>query len=69
MVLIAHQDCGWYKTLPLHLHASAEPRERQEQDLRRVKQALKKDFPELTVELYYAGWDPSDRITIEAVSP
>jgi len=69
MILIAHQDCGWYKTLPLPLHASAEPRERQEQDLRRVRQALKKDFPELTVELYYAGWDASDRITIETVSP
>ena len=68
LILIAHQDCGWYKTLPLHLHASAEPRERQEQDLRRVRQALKKDFPELTVELYYAGWDASDRITIERVS-
>jgi hypothetical protein len=67
LVLIQHQDCAWYKTLPLHLHHSPEPRQRQEQDLRRVTEALKKDFPELNVELYYAGWDASDRVTVEAI--
>lgn len=68
MILIAHQDCGWYKELPRHLHASPEPRQRQEEDLRRVQHALKKDFPELSVELYYAGWDPSDQVTIESIT-
>lgn len=68
MILIAHQDCGWYKELPFHLHASSEPRLRQEEDLRRVRQALSKDFPELAVELYYAGWDTDDRVTMEAIS-
>jgi hypothetical protein len=68
MILIAHQDCGWYKELPLHLHTSPEPRLRQEEDLRRVRHALLKEFPELSVELYYVGWDVSDQITVEPVS-
>src|SRR5574340_576598 len=61
LILIQHQDCAWYKNLPLHLHDSPEPRARQEQDLRRVKIALAKEFPQLSVELYYAGWDANDR--------
>jgi len=67
LILIQHQDCAWYQTMPLHLHAFPELRRRQEQDLGRVKNALKKDYPDLAVELYYAGWDPSDRITIDAI--
>ncbi len=67
LILIQHQDCGWYKALPLHLHASPEPRARQEEDLRRVTAALEKDFPHFRVELYYAGWDASDRVTVEAI--
>ncbi len=68
LILIQHQDCGWYKELPHHLHSSAEPRQRQEEDLRRVRVALAKERPELSVELYYAGWDESQRITIERVA-
>ena len=68
LILIQHQDCGFYKTMPHHLHASPEPRERQEQDLRRVRDAMKKDFPQLTLETYYAGWDAGDRVTIDSVS-
>jgi hypothetical protein len=68
MILIAHQDCGWYKQLPFHIFGSSDPRQRQVDDLRRVKQALAKDFPELRVELYYVGWDASDRLTVEAIS-
>ena len=68
MILIAHQDCGWYKELPFHLHASSDPRSRQEEDLRRVRHTLTKEFPELEVELYYAGWDAGDRVTVEAIS-
>ena len=59
LILIQHQDCGWYKELPLHLHSSPEPRQRQEEDLRRARAALAKERPELSVELYYAGWDAS----------
>ncbi len=69
MILIAHQDCGWYKSLPLHLHSATEPRMRQEEDLRRARIALLKELSAVRVELYYAGWDAEDRITIDAVSP
>lgn len=67
LILIQHQDCAFYRTMPLHLHASPEPRQRQELDLRRVKDAMKKDLPQLAVELYYPGWDTADRVTIESI--
>ncbi len=69
IILIAHQDCGWYKSLPFFLHSSSHPRHRQEEDLRRARNALMKDFPGVIVDLYYAGWDGADRVTIETVSP
>ena len=69
LILIQHQDCGFYKTMPAHLHASPEPRQRQEQDLRRVKEAMKRDLPQLAVELYCAGWDATDRVTIDSIAP
>jgi len=67
LILIQHQDCAWYKSLPLHLHSSPEPRQRQEEDLRRIGQALKKDFPEVKTELYFARWDDSQRIVIDSI--
>jgi hypothetical protein len=69
LILIQHQDCAFYKTMPAHLHASPEPRQRQEQDLRRVKETMKRDLPQLAVELYYAGWDAADSVTIGSISP
>jgi hypothetical protein len=69
LILIQHQDCAWYKTMPLHLHTSPELRERQEQDLTRVTATLKKDFPGVTVELYYAGWGTDDRIVMDQITP
>lgn len=68
LILIQHQDCGFYKTMPHHLHSSSDPRQRQEQDLRRATAALKKDFPSLAIENYYASWDASDHIHMESVS-
>jgi hypothetical protein len=68
LILIQHQDCGFYKAMPLHLHASKEPRLRQEEDLRRVKEAMKKELPQVGVEIYYAGWDASDRVAIDSIS-
>ncbi len=69
VVLIAHQDCAWYGSLPLHLHSSPEPRGRQEEDLRRARVALRGEFPNLAVELYFAGWNSDGgRMTIEPVS-
>lgn len=67
MVLIAHQDCGWYKQLPFHLFGSSDPRRQQEDDLRRVHQAMARDFPQVRVELYYASWDSNDQVAIDPV--
>ncbi|HXX46124.1 MAG TPA: carbonic anhydrase [Candidatus Acidoferrales bacterium] len=68
LILIQHQDCAFYRSMPLHLHSSPDLRQRQEQDLRRVKESMRKDFPQLSVELYYAGCDDADRISIDYVS-
>jgi hypothetical protein len=67
LILIQHQDCAWYRTMPTHLFASPELRQRQEQDLRHVKSTMTQAFPNLAVELYYAGWDGADRITIDSI--
>lgn len=67
IILIAHQDCGWCKQLPFHIFGLSEPRTHQEEDLRRVRQALARDFPHVHVELYYAAFDSSDHVTIETV--
>lgn len=68
LILIAHQDCGWYSELPLHLHDSSEPRKRQEQDLRRVAMAVAKEFEHLNVESYYALCDSAGRVSVEAMA-
>lgn len=68
LILIQHEDCAWYKSLPLHLHSSSEPRQRQEEDLSRVGQRLRKDFPQLRVELYFAEWDGKEGGDINFVS-
>jgi len=41
----------------MHLHSATEPRQRQEEDLRKLGQTLRKDFPQLRLELYFAAWD------------
>jgi hypothetical protein len=68
LILIQHQDCRWYTTLPFHLHASTDPRRRQEEDLYRARALFAKEIPELAVELYYACWDSNGHITIDTVS-
>jgi hypothetical protein len=67
VVLIAHQDCGWYKQLPFHLLGLDNPRQRQEDDLRSVRAALARDFPHLRVELYFAGFDTTSQVMIDSV--
>ena len=67
IVLVAHQDCGWYKQLPFHLFGLDNPRKRQEDDLRRVRAAMARDFPHLRVDLYYAAVDNSNQVTIDSV--
>lgn len=69
LVLIAHQDCGWYKWLAQWEPAAANVRHKQEADLRAAKQAANRMDPELSVDLFYAGWNPSDAVVVESVSP
>ncbi len=68
LILIAHKNCLWYESLPLHLHTSPEPRARQEQDLRRVRRKLAEEFAHLSVEAYYAGIGADGRMTVEPVA-
>ena len=68
LVLIAHDDCKWYETLPVHLHGSKVLRQRQEEDLRRVHTTLESDFPGLIVEAYYVAWDDEQRVNIETIA-
>lgn len=68
IVLIAHQDCGWYKKLPASLIRFTDLRNRQEDDLRRARNLLLREFSHLEVELYFAGWDEAGRVTIATVA-
>jgi len=68
LILIQHQDCAFYRSMPFELHSQAELRERQEQDLRRIKELARKEFAHLSVELYYASWNATERVTIETIS-
>jgi hypothetical protein len=69
LILIQHQDCGFYKSMPAYLYASRDLRECQEQDLRRVRDAVSVELPKLAVETYYAGWDASNNILFEPIQP
>jgi hypothetical protein len=68
LILLAHQDCKWYETLPMHLHGSRNLRERQEEDLRRVHKTLESDFPGLRVEAYYVAWGDDQKVSIETIA-
>jgi hypothetical protein len=66
LILIQHQDCAWYQEVPPGAHSPHALRQRQQEDLARISSQLRKSFPDLRVESYFAGWDAEDRITIEA---
>ena len=52
VVLIAHQDCGWYK----HVHGSHAAMEaRQREDLRHARDQLRQLLPGVSVETYLGG--------------
>jgi hypothetical protein len=70
VVLIQHQDCAWYQSMSAQLRDPAALRRRQEQDLQRAVEVLRETFPDrnLRVELYFAGWNQDDTITIESIS-
>jgi hypothetical protein len=68
LILIQHQDCAFYRTMPPHLHSFVELRQRQEEDLRRVRETMRRDLPQLAVDGYYAGWDATDRVKVDLVA-
>jgi hypothetical protein len=69
LILIQHQDCGFYKAMSEHLNiAAGQLRERQEQDLRRVREAIGRELPQVAVDLYYAGWDASGRVVLASIA-
>ena len=68
LVLIAHQDCGWYKWLAKWDPTPGAVRQKQEEDLRAANEAARALEPRLSVDLLYAGWDSSDAITVESIS-
>jgi len=71
VILIAHQDCRWYTRLAeyeAHGARGFPGRERQERDLGWVRDFLASDFPKLSVETYYAGWNAAGQVEIEAVT-
>jgi carbonic anhydrase len=57
MVLIAHQDCGWYRQLFGPQLAPTDPvrkEKRQRQDLHDTRANLLQAFPDLKVEIFFA---------------
>jgi hypothetical protein len=69
LILIAHQDCGWYKWLAEWDPAKVPIRQKQEDDLRAAKRAACEISRGVAVDLFYAGWDETDAVVVEAVSP
>jgi len=70
VILVAHQDCGWYKWLAEHDAPEAREvpaRRRQEQDLLRVRDYLNADFARLRVETYYAGWNDAGQAVLDEI--
>ena len=53
IILIAHHDCLWYRDGRFSLHRG-DLRERQVEDLRRVRAAIAERSPDVAIELYYA---------------
>ncbi|HEV2423733.1 MAG TPA: hypothetical protein VGZ29_02785 [Terriglobia bacterium] len=67
LVLIAHQDCGWYRWLEDYHSSRDSVRRRQEDDLKEAKQGASRLEPDLTVDLYYAAWNADDAMSIDSV--
>lgn len=66
VVLINHQDCGWYRQLHGAVLEGARKEERQKEDLRRARRDLTEAFPELKVEIFFARLQESG-VTFEAI--
>ena len=69
LVLVAHQDCGWYRWLEDYQPSGGAVRRRQEDDLRAALRAARQLGPGLAVDLFYAGWDGNGVMAVEPVAP
>lgn len=67
LVLIAHQDCGWYKWLEPWQPTHGAVRRKQEDDLRTASRMALQLVSGLTADLFYAGWNEAGAVTVEAV--
>jgi hypothetical protein len=67
LVLIAHQDCGWYKWLEEWQPTHGAVRRKQEEDLRAASRVALQLVPGLVVDLFYAGWNGSGAVIVEEV--
>jgi len=67
LVLIAHQDCGWYKWLEEWQPTRGAVRKKQEDDLRAARCTALQLVPSLTADLFYAGWNDAGAVTLEAL--
>jgi len=67
LVLIAHQDCGWYQWLEEWQPTHGAVRRKQEEDLRAASRAALQLVPALTVDLFYAGWNEGGAVSVEEV--
>lgn len=61
LVLIAHEDCRWYK----HLWSQGGPRIAD--DLKRARSRFQERFPKTRVELYYARLDAEGHVVFESL--
>lgn len=67
LVLIAHQDCGWYKWLEDWQPTRGAVRQKQEDDLRAASRATSQLVSGLTIDLFYAGWNGAGAMIVEDV--
>ncbi len=65
IICIAHEDCGWYRNITVGNVTLPLLKERQINDLRKAREALREMFPEMKVELYYA--QPSEKKAVEFI--
>ena len=65
LILIAHDDCGWYKDISVGPFTIPLLRERQLADLRKMPHAISENLPDVAVHLYFAR--PNEAGVVEFV--
>ena len=68
VVLVAHDDCLYFKERLAFLPPPGPAKDKQAASLRRARRALQETFPDLPVELYYADTAPDGALHFEGVS-